>query len=370
MRRLLFIALASLAIALLIAARATHMPIEERLIRLQVEQLPPEVARDLRHQPVELQARFVDYMQGEDPLLGLKAWAALHRYPRLAPPVLALYGDEPMFQQVLREHGEHVIPPIHYFLENDIRSIRVMRGFEEGWQSLVEAWERMRGTAAVPPDTPAEAGSGRTAPAALDAAARGRYAILFIHAEGHDFLGQFVVGIDGKVGWVQTERALEGLVSFFTSGTRRLEESWRRGEDIEAGDIWPAVLDLAIMVSAVKVLRLGAAATRGTGAARAMSYSQRAAAVGSGLWRGSVVGMRLAAWGAPLVLAYVAVRHPSVLNSVFSWVGERLGLPAFPALVVGWTLLLLPLLLLLRWLLRPLAWVLGSLVAPARRQAA
>lgn len=367
MSRLFFIAVASLAIALLIASRATHMPIEERLVRLQVEQLPPEFARDLRHQPVELQARFVDYMRGEDPLLGLKAWAALYRYPRMAGRILELYGDEPMFMQVLEEHGEHVIPPIHYFLENDIRSIRVMRGFEQGWQSMLETWERMRGTETPSPSpgTPAEAGSDGPGPVE-----RGRYAILFIQAEGHDFLGQFVVGIDGEVGWVQTERVLEGLTRFFTSGTRSLEESWRRGEDIQAEDVWPAVLDLAIVISAVKVLRMGAAATRSARGVRAMSYSQRAAAVGSGLWRGSVVGMRLAAWGAPLVLAYVAVRHPSVLNSVFSWAGERLGLSAFPALVLGWTLLLLPLLLLLRWLLRPLAWLLWTLVASSRRQAA
>ena len=370
LNRLLFVAAVSLAAALLIASRATHMPIEERLVRLQVEQLPAELASGLRHQPVELQARFVDYMQDDDPLLGLKAWAALHRYPRMAGRVLELYGDEPLFREVLSEHGEHVIPPIHYFLETDIRSVRVMRGFEDAWQSMLEAWEGLRGTETVSPETPADAGPQESEPPVLDPVERGRYAILFIHAEGHDFLGQFVVGVDGKVGWVQTERALEGLTGFFTSGTRRLEERWRRGEDIKAGDLWPAVLDLAIVVSAVKVLRMGAAATRGASGVRAMSYSRRAAAVGAGLWRGSAVAMRLAAYGAPLVLAYVAVRHPSVLNSVFSWAGERIGLPAFPALVAGWALLLFPLLLLLRMLLRPFAWLLGRLVATGRRQPA
>ena len=370
LNRVLFVAAVSLAAALLIASRATHMPIEERLVRLQVEQLPAELASGLRHQPVELQARFVDYMQDDDPLLGLKAWAALHRYPRMAGRVLELYGDEPLFREVLSEHGEHVIPPIHYFLETDIRSVRVMRGFEDAWQSMLEAWEGLRGTETVSPETPADAGPQESEPPVLDPVERGRYAILFIHAEGHDFLGQFVVGVDGKVGWVQTERALEGLTGFFTSGTRRLEERWRRGEDIEAGDLWPAVLDLAIVVSAVKVLRMGAAATRGASGVRAMSYSRRAAAVGAGLWRGSAVAMRLAAYGAPLVLAYVAVRHPSVLNSVFSWAGERIGLPAFPALVAGWALLLFPLLLLLRMLLRPFAWLLGRLVATGRRQPA
>src|SRR5690606_5540841 len=104
----------------------------------------------------------------------------------------------------------------------------------------------------------------------------------------------------------------------------------------------------------LKVLRLGKA---GALAGRSLTFSQRSAALGASLWRGSVIGARLVKYGAPVVLAYVAIRHPSVLNSLFGKVAEMTGIPVVAAQTVGWMLVLLPLFLLARFFLRPLAWI-------------
>jgi hypothetical protein len=195
---------------------------------------------------------------------------------------------------------------------------------------------------------------------ALSSEDRGRYAVQFIKAEGYGFLGQFVLNAKGEVGWVQTERVLEGINSFFAGGVRELEARLRRDEAITAGDVGWATADVAIGVGALKVLRMGR--TAGTGA-RAMSFSERSAALGAGLWRGSAIGAGLVKYGAPAVLAYVALRHPSVINSLIGSVAEKIGLRVELAQVLGWTMVLLPVLLLLRLLLGPLVWLLAAITA-------
>src|SRR5690606_26312724 len=84
------------------------------------------------------------------------------------------------------------------------------------------------------------------------------------------------------------------------------------------------------------------------------------AAVGAGLWRGSLIGARMVKYGAPAVLAYMAVRHPSVINSLLGSAAEKLGLPVALVQIVGWTVLLIPVMLLLRFLIAPLAWLMAA----------
>src|SRR5690606_8868357 len=83
-------------------------------------------------------------------------------------------------------------------------------------------------------------------------------------------------------------------------------------------------------------------------------------------WRGSVIGARLVKYGAPAVLAYIAIRHPSVINSLLGSAAEKLGLPVGMVQIVGWTLVLLPIMLLLRFVLGPLAWLMAGLVGMLR----
>lgn len=175
---------------------------------------------------------------------------------------------------------------------------------------------------------------------------------MFINREGHDFLGQFVVTPEGQVARVQSERLLESVNAFFAGGIRGLETRVRKDEEIGPGDVGWAALDVAVGVSAFKLVRLG----RNTAVAgRTMHFTQRNAALGASLLRGSAIGTRIAKYGAPAVLAYVAIRHPGVLNALLADAAGWLGLPAALLQTLGWTMLLLPLILLGRLLLGPMA---------------
>lgn len=354
MKTWLWVGICALGAALAIASFARPIPIDEQLIRLQTARWMPEHAEQLIHEPLDVQVVFIDYAQADDPALLLQARLALMRHPHMTRRVLALYGDDPAFQAVLRAYGDHAIPPIHYFLDNEIRALALMHRASEWAESATSTLRKWGGA-----ETPAE----RNPTVALDPKVRGAYAIAFIAQEGHDFVGQFVVAADGRVSWVQTERVLEGLNAFFAGGMRGLETRVRKDEAIEFADIGWAAVDVALGVSAVKVLR---AARMPALAGRSAAFSERTALMGASLLRGSRVGVQLAKYGAPLALTYIVVRHPSVLNSMFAHVAERLGLPVFLMQTLGWALVLFPLLLLMRVFLGPFAWLLAALVGGLR----
>lgn len=352
MRVFTFSILVALAAAACISLFWKPVPIEERLVQLQVEQLLPEYADELRRESIELQAQFIDFARDENPVLGAKARLALLRYPGMTRSVLAMYGAEPAFQDVLREYGEQIIPPIHYFMNHEIRSVSLRKRASGLLESGLATARQLMGktnTDTPPSDEPK---------GAVTLEERGWYAVMFIQQEGHDFLGQFVVAQDGQVSWVQTERVLEGINAFFASGVRGLETKYRRNEVVEMSDMGWAALDVAIGVSALKVLRMGRASAVTT---RTMSYSQRSVALSSSMLRGSVIGLRLAKYGAPIALAYIAIRHPSVLNSIFGRIAESLGVSALMMQILGWTLVLLPIVLVLQFLLRPFSLLLMGL---------
>lgn len=338
--------------ALLITSLYKPTPLEAQLVHLQVEQVLPEMANELTAEPAELQAIFLVY--ADDPVLLAKARLALLRYPDMAKPIFLAFEDSQEFRNVLRRYGEDVILPIHYFRTHEIFTLELMRGVSETTRSALSALQRLWN----------DNGAARNrADGALTSDERGRYAVQFLKEEGYDFLGQFVVDPKGDVAWVQTERVLEGINSFFAGGVKGLETKLRRDEAIAVGDVGWATLDVAIGVGALKVLRLG---KTGAAGGRSLTVSQRYAALGSGLWRGSVIGTRLVKYGAPAVLVYIAIRHPSVINSLLGSVAETLGLPVGLVQVVGWTLVLLPILLLLRLVVGPLAWVLAGIASLLR----
>jgi hypothetical protein len=352
MKTLFVAGLLALLGALLITSLYRPKPLEAQLLHLQVQQAVPEMAAELSNEAAELQALFLIY--AEDPVLLAKARLALLRYPDKARPIFSMFGDSKEFLDVLRRYGEDVVLPIHYFLTHEVFTLEVMRGLSETTKSALDAirglWDK------------SEPAQGRS-DAALSSEERGRYAIQFLKAEGYDFLGQFVVDPKGGVGWVQTERVLEGINSFFAGGVKGLEAKLRQDDSIAARDVGWAALDVAIGVGAFKVLRMGRAGAAG---GRSLTVSQRSAAIGSGLWRGSVIGTRLVKYGAPAVLAYIAIRHPSVINSMLGSVAQTLELPVGLVQVVGWTLVLLPILLFLRLIVGPVVWALAGLTGLLR----
>lgn len=352
MKRLLSAGLLAFLIAVLITFLYPTRALDDQLLRLQVQQQIPEYATELSAEPAGLQALFLVY--ADDPVLLAKARLALLRYPEPARQILLMFGEDAVFQDVLRRYGEDVLLPIVYFLDNEVFTLELMRGMSETARSV---FNTIRGVWAEEDVSESSAARGRLSPQE-----RGWYAVHFIDTEGYDFIGQFVVAPDGKVGWIQTERMLEGINRFFAGGIKGLETKLRRDEAIAMSDVGWAAVDVAIGVSAFKILRMG----RAGAASRSLTFSERSAAMGAGLWRGSVVGARMVKYGAPAVLAYMAIRHPTIIHSLLADAAVKLGLPVGVVQVVGWTLVLLPVVLVLRLLLAPLAWVLIQAAALLR----
>lgn len=341
------IALVLAALAAVLIHRWQPPPaLDAQLMRLQVKEALPALHSELESEPLVLQALFLSY--AHQPILLSKARVALLRYPDIARPILQGFGERPVFQDILQRYGEDVLLPIHYFMHNQVWTVSLMHGLNETTRS---AWQWWRGE--TPEETPGNLGQM----ARLSPEERAAYAMHFIDIEGYDFIGQFVVNARGEVAWIQTERVLEGMNQFFASGLRGLETKLRQDETVGVADAGWAALDVAIGVSAFKLLRVGKAGALG---ARSMSFSQRSAALGAGLWRGTTIGARLVKYGAPVVLGYVALRHPSVINALLGSTAEKLGLPVALVQILGWTLLLLPVLLVMRFLIGPLAWLLIS----------
>lgn len=314
--------------------------LEDQMVQLQLERILPADAQALAAQPIELRALLIDY--ADDPLLLLQAQAATMRHPAMAPAVLLAFGDEPDFRQVLREHGAAAIPPIHFFMHNDIRSVAAM-------QLAGDVADRVRALIGL-------GETGTPAPPLAPELERGWFAVAFIRAEGHSFIGQFGLGPDDAVHWLQSERLLEGLNTFFAGGIRNLERRHRQGDGVRLRDLGHAGVDVAIGVGVFKLVK---AARAGTVATRQAGFATRSVALAPVMVRHSAVASRLLRIGAPLAAGYLMIRHPSLINSGFAWLAERLNLPVALVQFGGWAVLLLPLLYLASVLLRPLGLLLG-----------
>lgn len=68
-------------------------------------------------------------------------------------------------------------------------------------------------------------------------------------------------------------------------------------------------------------------------------------------------GVRYAKWPALIGASYIVLAHPSIVSDLLVELGNVLGIPAFLMLFLGWLLILLPILFVLRttvWFLTPL----------------
>ena len=323
-----WLAVIALVVAVLVALRLQPQPVEERLVRLHSQEVFGADSQ-LLVEPLPVQATLLDYRS--DRLLLLKAQAALQVYPEHTRQLLELFGEEPEFREALKTHGEYLIPPVIHFYRNPVSSIEMLN--------------RVAGTRET-----------------LTPEQRAWYAVNFANKEGQDFTGQFVVAPDGSIEWIWTERITEGVTRFFTSGIRTLESRYRTDQPISVSDIGWAAVDAVVIGSAVKFLKAGRAAAT---TARATTVTARSAAYGSRLARAGQMASTMigyAKWPAVAALAYVAVRHPVLLNDLFAGAAKVLGVPPWMIQVPGWFLILLPLLLILRWLARVCLWFI-----PARR---
>ena len=191
---------------------------QERLIQLQAEDAPPALAEALKGQPTAVQAVLLGY--ADNKVLLLKAEAALASRPKLAREILAKYGGQREFQEVLATYGDSILPPIHYFLHNEVHTLAVMHYAAQQYQQAKSVARSYLGSAAES-DTEPESQTDQTStdqkriiresdPSGtkvkpLTPTERGWYAVSFIKQDGHDFLGQFVTDKEGLLrdscGW-------------------------------------------------------------------------------------------------------------------------------------------------------------------------
>jgi hypothetical protein len=338
--RFIIFALAAI-VAIVISLTSNTVPLEQKLIRIHVIERLSEFP-GIENESIELQAALADV--ADDPLLVLKVKAAMFRYPAMARELLPIYSSSSEFQEILREYGESVLPAIHYFVSNPVGSIEWMSKAGKQYESIKSWFVNSEN------DTPASEPAPELAQS-LTPTDRGWHAIQYIRAEGHDFIGQFVVNPEGQVEWIVTERVMEGLTQFFSSGIRQLETRYKMDEQIEASDVGWASLDVLVFASAVKVLRVGrnVAVTTKTASRGTRSAALTARVISGG--RLVLNSARYAKW--PLLLggAYLVITHPSLINDFLAEVAGIIGLPAFVVQFLGWILLLLPALFLIRALL-------------------
>lgn len=367
MKKLSLFLIVAVIAAVAISLTWQPMSFEERAIQLQLDQSSPELGAALKDEPLGVKAVFVDY--ADDKMLLLKAQAALMKYPQMAREIFPLYGDAPGFREILLAYGESVLPPIDYFLNNDVYSVnfahyagRKMRAAKRSARRLMAGDQRTANRDTATPSADANADAANT----LTAEQRGWYAVKYIQNEGHNFLGQFVVDGQGKPKWIQSERVMEDASALLTSGIRGLETKVQTRQPVTAGDVGWAAVDTLVVVSAVKLLRIGEAAAA---SGESLNASTRTAALASRLARGSRLGSRIVQygkWPAIAVAAYMAVRHPSIMSDAFGGLAHFVGLPAWVGVFAGWTLLLLPVLYLATWFMRvfarPIAAVLRTLL--------
>ncbi|MBR9858098.1 MAG: hypothetical protein GYB38_10360 [Gammaproteobacteria bacterium] len=354
MKKLFLICGVALLLATVFSLTVRPVPIEHRLIQIQAGDVLkgfPGIAEE----PVNVQAVLLDL--ADDPLLLVKAQAAFLRYPNMARSVFSLYGEEPEFQEILLRYGETILPPIHHFMTNSIATIELMNQADQGYQAI------KRYFSAPPESDSASLASDRYQ--TLSPEQRGWYAVNFIKHEGHDFLGQFVVDTQGETRWIVTERMLEGLNQFFTGGIRSLETKYRAGEEVTAEDIGWASVDVLVLTSAVKVLRMGRAAAFTTQGASRGARSAALAARASQGGRMVLNGARYAKWPLAIGAGYLVITHPSLISDLLAGVADVLGYPVLAVQFAGWFLLLIPALYLGSWLL----WLVGPLLMGVLRLA-
>lgn len=341
----------ALALASTIAAATTEASYEDRLVEVALRQTHAPEGKSVAAQPIAVKALLLDY----DHELAFKAQLGLEKYGDDAQDVLLRFGDDPTFQAVLRQYGENTIPVMAYFVQNDIASIRLIYLAQQKSDTAITAakalWDRFWQPQPLEAPRTSDADIATYGPDL-----RGQRAIAMVAREGHAFLGQFVLNADGKAVWVQTERALEGMKSFFFSGAIHLEKKYQSGQPLEAVDVLSAGMDVFVVAGAFKALKF----LRTTQQVRAVGVMKRSQLLGAPLLRRSTLGRYAMQYGVIAGTAYLVVQHPSLLSGIFVTLGQWLGISPLWAKTLGWSALLAPLL----W---PLLSLLGVALSGAGR---
>lgn len=240
----------------------------------------PGFSDTIQTTPITVDLVLLDYAHKKHNVALYEAQAALLKYPRMADAILPVYGESPKFRKILGDYGSSVLPPIYYFMKNDIKTVDAMYYSAQEMQKVRGALGKLKtklgGVMALGANDSGEPTRSKDQHGAQGSAAatamglrsrelsasrghagghtgessnlapltpklRGQFAVSFIHRDGHDFLSQFAVAENGQVTWIQTKRMLEDLSSGFTAPVIRLDTKLQTGVHVTPGDIgWVA----------------------------------------------------------------------------------------------------------------------------------
>ena len=383
-RKIWAFAVAAVLVAALIAFQSRPAGYEQTLARIQAHTRLAALGPDALAQPPAVRAQLFRY--AGQPSLAMQAWLALHRYPRQTPRILEWYGQSPAFARILDRYGPQVIPVIDYFIVHPIGTLTALNAASRAAETIARRWQALW----HPSAQHSAASSAGAAPLELTPRQRGWIAIQDIRQEGNRFLGQFDIDASGHAHWNTVDRITVDLGQFLGGGLARVERKRDLGEPLTAGDIGWAAVDAAPLFAGLKLLKLGKAGLTAARQGKAMETvdaaqtqariteaGKAAPATDLSLTAKDATGAkqslatatgRLARSLAPPLLrktawlagAYLLVTHPALLSSLFLEAGKRLGIPAWLALLAGWTALLY-------LLLFPALWLLERILRPALR---
>lgn len=371
----------SLIISAAIAKFSSTFSLDEKLISIQSKELLYDFDKSIPEEPAEIQSLLLDYIDDKDYFY--KMLIAISRYQDMAREVIIIYGNDDDFISTFKEYGEAVIPAIYYFVQNEITSLTLMQKAGEGIASLQRTAESFLGYFSGN-EKAAEEEDVQTEAKKLGPLERGHYAINFTKQEGYDFVGQFAVDSNNQVKWNQTERITEGLTSFFTSGVKSIEKKHDLNQEITGSDALWAIADAAVLVSAVKVARLGKSAAQASKVGKGEQLGKSANILsdtgrlgknvaqigesGGALRKSAVISKHLFSKtkyikkfgkiGAYIGSAVLVVKYPSLISAAVVSFAKLLGIPPYIALFVFWSFVIFFFLYPVMWVLKPIVAVL------------
>ncbi|WP_309684660.1 hypothetical protein [Polaromonas sp.] len=147
---------------------------------------------------------------------------------------------------------------------------------------------------------------------------------------------------------------LVGVTSLFFSGVQNVERKVTLDEQLKMADLVWAGVDVVGIVSAAKVFKLLKGTAVVTGSTQELSLVQRTKLLARPLLARSTLGRQAMRFGVKAGTAYLVIRHPGLLSSVFEELARMLGIPPLLGKILGWTLLAYVLLYPLVWIGRGL----------------
>ncbi len=231
---------------------------------------------------------------------GLGAYDAARRYPNVATNVFAVYGDEQKFQEILNQYGHEVIPVIAYFVENRPVDTRVRNALGEG---LNKIWAGDMPTLSLNEATPEQLGL---------------IAIYEIASRGHEMLAEFEI-VDRVAKRKPVTAVVLGAKYFLARGISDVEKVMVRGER------WPTWKEAGSAVLDVAIVFGGASAATKVARADELAEKSTARLFVEGAYKAIGTVGKTGLYGAPVVLAYLALTDPKLIFALGGRIAELLG---------------------------------------------